>query len=184
MHRSAWRNSGFSLLSIMLLVSLVSSNCRMIEKNQTNSDSEARAMDPLSVTRRAISIDMHADTTQRMLDEGVDINTRLADGHFDAVRMKEGGLDAQFFSIWVAPDLYGSGGASAIRRADEQIRAVRALTEKHPETWALATTAADIRRISEEGKLAALMGLEGAYAIDERIENVERYSRWACATCP
>ncbi|MBD0370498.1 MAG: dipeptidase, partial [Pyrinomonadaceae bacterium] len=47
--------------------------------------------------------------------------------------------------------------------------------EKHPETWEIATTAADVRRISESGKLAALMGLEGAYAIDERIENVERY---------
>jgi membrane dipeptidase len=132
-------------------------------------------MDALSVTRRAVSVDMHADTTQRMLDEGVDINKRLADGHFDAVRMKEGGLDAQFFSIWVAPDLYGSGGQSAIRRADEQIKAVRALAEQHPETWELATTAADVRRISQEGKLAALMGLEGAYAIDERLENVERY---------
>jgi membrane dipeptidase len=159
----------------MLFLSLISNNCRMIEKNQTNTNSGAKPMDPLSVTRRAVSIDMHADTTQRMLDEGVDINTRLRDGHFDAVRMKEGGLDAQFFSIWVAPDLYGSGGQSAIRRADEQIRAVRALVEKHPETWALATTASDVRRISEEGKLAALMGLEGAYAIDERIENVERY---------
>jgi membrane dipeptidase len=147
----------------------------MLEKNQNTGNSEPKAMDAASVTRRAISIDMHADTTQRMLDEGVDINNRLGDGHFDAVRMKEGGLDAQFFSIWVAPDLYGSGGQSAIRRADEQIAAVRALAEKHPDTWALATTAADVRRISEEGKLAALMGLEGAYAIDERIENVERY---------
>jgi membrane dipeptidase len=147
----------------------------MLEKNQNIGNSEPKSMDAASVTRRAISIDMHADTTQRMLDEKVDINKRLPDGHFDAVRMKEGGLDAQFFSIWVAPDLYGSGGQSAMRRADEQIAAVRALAEKHPDTWALANTAADIRRISEEGKLAALMGLEGAYAIDERIENVERY---------
>ncbi|MBD0369475.1 MAG: membrane dipeptidase, partial [Pyrinomonadaceae bacterium] len=158
-----------SLLALMLSISVVSDNCRMLEKNQNNAPSAPRAMDAVSVTRRAIAIDMHADTTQRMLDEGVDINNRLADGHFDAVRMKEGGLSAQFFSIWVAPDLYGSGGASAIRRADEQIKAVRALAEKHPETWELARSAADIRRISAEGKLAALMGLEGAYAIDERI---------------
>lgn len=164
-----------SLLATLLVISFVSNNCRMLEKNQNTGNSEAKRMDAAAVTRRAVSIDMHADTTQRMLDEGVDINNRLADGHFDAVRMREGGLSAQFFSIWVAPDLYGSGGASAIRRADEQIRAVRALAEKHPETWELATTAADIRRISQAGKLSALMGLEGAYAIDERIENVERY---------
>jgi membrane dipeptidase len=89
--------------------------------------------------------------------------------------MKEGGLDAQFFSIWVEPQLYGGGGAGAIKRADEQIDAVRALALKHPETWGLAASAADIRRIAGEGKLAALMGLEGGYAIDERLEMVERY---------
>ncbi|MDX6693342.1 MAG: rane dipeptidase [Blastocatellia bacterium] len=131
--------------------------------------------DALDVHRRAISIDMHADTAQRLVDEHLDINQRLTDGHLDAPRMKEGGLDAQFFSIWVEPQLYGGGGERAIERADAQIRAVQALAEKHPETWQLATTAADIRRISGEGKLAALMGLEGGYAIDERLEMVERY---------
>ncbi len=118
---------------------------------------------------------MHADTTQRMVDERLDINRRLADGQLDAVRMREGGLDAQFFSIWVEPQLYGGGGERAIRRADEQIEAVRALAEKYPDDWELATTAADVRRIVGEGKLAALMGLEGGYAIDERLEMVERY---------
>jgi membrane dipeptidase len=118
---------------------------------------------------------MHADTAQRMVDEGLDINQRLTDGHLDAVRMKEGGLDAQFFSIWVEPQLYGGGGERAVERADKQIAAVRSLAEKHPETWELAESASDVRRIAGEGKLAALMGLEGGYAIDERLENVERY---------
>src|SRR5258705_2213045 len=62
-----------------------------------------------------------------------------------------------------------------MKRADDQIAAVRALAERHPETWQFATRAADIRRIASEGKLAALTGLEGGYAIDEKIDNVERY---------
>ncbi len=175
-HRSQ-KTQSFFILFAALVISLISNNCRMLEKSQNNQNSGAStgAQDPLSVTRRAVSIDMHADTTQRMLDEKTDINQRLSDGHFDAVRAREGGLDAQFFSIWVAPDLYGSGGASAMRRADEQIQAVRALATEHPETWAMATTASEVRRASESGKLAALMGLEGGYAIDERLENVERY---------
>ena len=110
-----------------------------------------------------------------MVDEHLDINQRLEDGQLDAVRMKEGGLDAQFFSIWVEPQLYGGGGQSAMRRADEQINAVRQMVEKHADSWELARTAADVRRIAGEGKLAALMGLEGGYAIDERLENVGRY---------
>lgn len=131
--------------------------------------------DPLTIHRKAIVIDMHADTTQRMLDESVDLDQRLPDGHFDAVRAKEGGLDAQFFSIWVEPQLFGGGGPGAIKRADDQVSVVRQLAEKHPETWELATTADDIRSISSRGKLAALMGMEGGYAIDEKLENVERY---------
>jgi membrane dipeptidase len=118
---------------------------------------------------------MHADTVQRVIDENVDINQRLGDGHLDAVRAKEGGLDAQFFSIWVEPQLFGGGGASAMKRADIQIDAIHNLAIKHPETWELATTAEAVRRASTDGKIAALMGLEGGYAIDEKIENVQRY---------
>ena len=140
-----------------------------------NTSEVRKANDPLSIHRRAITVDMHADTVQRIIDEHVDINQQLADGHLDAVRAREGGLDAQFFSIWVEPQLFGGGGPGAMKRADIQIEAVRALAEKHPETWQLATTANDVRKASENGRIAALMGLEGGYAIDERLENVDRY---------
>ncbi|HST52648.1 MAG TPA: dipeptidase [Pyrinomonadaceae bacterium] len=137
-----------------------------------------KALDDLaSIHKRAVAIDMHADTVQFVVDEGADINRRLATTHLDAVRMREGGLDAQFFSIWVEPETYGFGGEGAMRRADEQIAAIRALAENNPETWALATTAEEIRRAARVGKLAALLGLEGGYPVDEKIENVERYYR-------
>src|SRR5919206_2480946 len=100
----------------------------------------ARSADADAIHRRAILIDMHADTVQRMVDEGEDINQQLPDGHFDAARARAGGLDAQFFSIWVEPQFFGTGGQTAIARADAQIAAIRALTEQHPETWELATT--------------------------------------------
>jgi len=122
-----------------------------------------------------ITIDMHADTVQRMIDENVDINTRLASGHLDAVRMRAGKLDAQFFAVWVHPAYYGASGNRAIERADKQIAAVRALAERNPETWMLATSTADVRAAKSAGKLAALLGLEGGYALDEKIENVKRY---------
>lgn len=128
-----------------------------------------------SLHQRAIVIDMHADTAQRLVDEQVDLSDRLTDGHLDAVRAKEGGLDAQFFSIWVEPQLFGAGGAGAIKRADIQIEAVRNLARKYPDTWEVATTAGDVRRIAASGKIAALMGMEGGYAIDEKLENVQRY---------
>ncbi len=163
---------------ILLLVSFT--NCQKspeTAKNDMPSPTPAsdNGVDVNTLHRRAIAIDLHADTTQRLVDEHIDLSQRLTDGHLDSVRMKEGGLDAQFFSIWVEPQLYGVTGAGATKRADDQIAAVRGLAEKFPDTWELASTAGDVRRIAESGKLAALMGLEGGYAIDEKLENVERY---------
>jgi len=165
------------LITLFLLLTL-QYGCRhnkMNNNTQNTSVAETSATDPLSIHQRAIAIDMHADTAQRLLDEHVDLQQELSDGHFDAVRAKAGNLDAQFFSIWVEPQLFGGGGERAVKRADDQIATVRALAEKHPETWMLAASAEDIRRAARDGKIAALMGLEGGYAIDERLENVQRY---------
>jgi membrane dipeptidase len=162
----------------LCLLALSVATCRknrMTDNNQPFAPANKQQIDPVSVHRHAIAIDMHADTTQRLVDEGVNLQERLSDGHFDTVRANQGGLDAQFFSIWVEPQLFGGGGTRATQRADDQINAVRQMTEKYPGTWELATSAADIRRAAADGKLAALMGLEGGYAIDEKLENVERY---------
>lgn len=170
-------------LPLCIALVLIFSNCGTLNtKDNSNSTpmtntSEKTAADPLTIHRRAIIVDMHADTAQRLVDEHIDLEQRLNDGHLDGVRAKEGGLDAQFFSIWVEPELFGGGGARAMKRADIQIEAVRELANKHPETWALATTAADVRAAAASGKIAALMGLEGGYAIDEKLANVERYYR-------
>src|SRR5436190_18333282 len=161
----------------VLLATGFLAGCRNNKMNQdkTMTVAQAAANDPLSIHKRAIAVDMHADSVQRVLDEHVDLQQQLTDGHFDAVRAKAGGLDAQFFSIWVEPQLFGGGGPKAMKRADDQIAAIRALAEKHSETWLPATSADDIRRAVREGKIAALMGLEGGYAINERLENVKRY---------
>jgi len=160
-----------------LLLLVVFTDCRMTQQPESTAPPQNpnTQQDPLSIHRRAIAIDMHADTTQRLLDEQVDLSQRLADGHFDSIRAQEGGLDAQFFSIWVEPQLFGGSGPRAVKRADDQINAVRQLAERHPDLWELATSAADARRIAAEGKMAAFTGLEGGYAIDDRLENVARY---------
>ena len=175
LHRSLTIRLVFTLVLLMTFPACKSDQ-KMNQNTQSGSSlTETTNNDPISIHRRAIAIDMHADTAQRLLDEHVDLQQELSDGHFDAVRAKAGGLDAQFFSIWVEPQLFGATGARAMKRADDQIAAVRDLAEKHPETWALATSADDIRAASAAGKMAALLGLEGGYAIDERLENVQRY---------
>src|SRR5450755_3765747 len=66
----------------------------------------------------SIVVDTHDDTTQRFLDAKFDIGERAANGSIDIPRMKEGGLSAIFFSIWIPSKVTGP---EAVRRALEQI---------------------------------------------------------------
>jgi membrane dipeptidase len=120
-----------------------------------------------SVHQRAIVVDTHDDTTQRLIfDKAFDIGARHADGSIDIPRMRDGGLDAIFFSIWVTGDVTGP---TAVRRALQQIDAVREAVRTHPRDLVLATTAADVRRAAASGKIAALMGVEGGHMLDEDL---------------
>src|SRR5439155_2563573 len=97
---------------------------------------------------RAIVIDSHDDTTQRMLfDKTFDISVRHKDGNIDVPRMREGGLDALFFSIWVPSDVTGP---PAVKRAFDLIDCVREAARLHPNDLVLATTAADVRKAAAE----------------------------------
>jgi membrane dipeptidase len=123
---------------------------------------------------RAIVIDTHDDTTQRMLfDKNFDITARHADGHIDVPRMREGGLDALFFSIWVPSDVTGP---IAVKRSLDLIDCVREAARLHPNDLVLATTAADIRRAAGEHKIAALMGMEGGHMIDDDLRVLRMYA--------
>jgi membrane dipeptidase len=123
---------------------------------------------------RAIVIDTHADTTQRMFfDESFDIGIRSNTGTIDIPRMREGGLDALFFSIWTPGDV---AGPPAVKRALQQIDKVREAVRMHPKDLLLATSAADIRRAASEHKIAALLGMEGGHLIDEDLGLLRAYA--------
>jgi membrane dipeptidase len=123
---------------------------------------------------RAIVIDSHDDTTQRLYyDKTFDIGARHADGNIDIPRMREGGLDALFFSIWVPGDVTG---APAVKKANELIDAVEAAVRAHPKDLMLAKNAADIRRAAAEHKIAALMGMEGGHMINDSLQQLREYA--------
>jgi len=112
----------------------------------------------------SIVIDAHADTTQRLLDPRFDLAARHADGNVDIPRMKEGGLGAIFFAIWIP----GTNiGPAAVEKALGQIAAVREAVERHSNDMMLARTAADVRRAFAERKIAALLGVEGGHMMND-----------------
>ncbi len=86
--------------------------------------------------------------------------------HTDLRRMKEGGVGAQFWSVWVPMSLEGGEAVTAVI---EQIDLVHRLVERYSTETELALTAADVRRIHREGKIASLIGLEGGHSIDDSL---------------
>jgi membrane dipeptidase len=114
----------------------------------------------------AIVVDTHDDTTQRFLDGKFDLGARNSTGSIDIPRMREGNLSAIFFSIWIPSKVTGP---EAVDRAMVQIDAVREQVRKHPNDLVLATTAADIREARKQGKIAALMGVEGGHMINSDL---------------
>lgn len=108
----------------------------------------------------SIVIDTHDDTTQRLLDPEFDLAARHTDGNMDIPRMRDGGLSAIFFSIWISGKILGP---EAVKQALDQIDAVRENVRKRPNDLVLATTADDVRAAKRQNKIAALMGVEGGH---------------------
>ncbi|MFD8753475.1 dipeptidase [Kitasatospora sp. NPDC059577] len=94
------------------------------------------------------------------LDLAADQSDRL---HTDLARLAEGGVGAQFWSVYVPASLAGDHAVSATL---EQIDFVHALVERYPDRLRLARTADDVEAARAEGRIASLMGAEGGHSID------------------
>jgi len=127
---------------------------------------------PEEVHRSAIVIDTHADTTQRFVDENFDMSDPLKGGQLNLESAKKGNLGAEFFSIWVDPEIYKGQDA---RRTLILIDAVKQQVAKHPNEMMFATSPEDIEKAHREHKLASLMGIEGGHSIENSLALLRLY---------
>ena len=119
------------------------------------------------VQRSVLLIDTHNDITSKTVD-GYDIGKARDDGHTNLAALRKGGVGAQFFAAYVAAS-YAKNNQSA-HRALEMIDTIRHdIVERYPNDFALALTADDIERIHRQGKIAALIGIEGGHAIEDSL---------------
>src|SRR5436190_4719550 len=144
----------------------------MLAGGQTRTITDAEVM---RVHRSALLIDTHNDVPSRTV-AGFDIGLRASTGHTDLVRLREGGVGAVFFSVYVAAT-YVKENRSA-NRALQMIDSVRHdIAGRYPNEFMLATTADDIEAAHRAGKIAALMGLEGGHAIEDSLRLLRDYYR-------
>jgi len=121
----------------------------------------------------SLVVDTHDDTTQRFLDSTFDLGARNSLGSIDIPRMREGGLGAIFFSVWIPSKITGP---EAVRRALAQIDAVHEQVRKHPNDLVLVTTAEGIREAHKQGKIAALIGIEGGHMIASDLDVLRKFA--------
>jgi len=115
----------------------------------------------------SIVLDTHDDTTQRFFSKaGFNMAERHTDGHIDIPRMRDGGMNAIFFSIWIDGRIMGP---PAVQKAIDQIDAVHQMVRKDPKDLVFCRTAAEIRAAHKEGKIAVLIGVEGGHMIGNDI---------------
>lgn len=114
----------------------------------------------------SIVLDTHDDTTQRFFTKDFDLGKRNPDGHVDIPRMREGGMNAIFFSIWIDGRIMGP---PAVQKALDQIDAVHENVFKYSKDLVLCRTAEEVRRAHAQGKIAALIGVEGGHMIGNDI---------------
>ena len=141
---------------------------------------ESSAARAARIHKEAIVVDTHIDTTMMLGREGWDFMVRHEpkkgddSNHVDLPRIKEGGLDGAFFSIYMPGTITGP---EAVKRSLTLIDHVRSLAEQHPNEIVLATTAAEVRAAHKAGKFAALMGMEGGHMIDDSLAVLRDYQR-------
>jgi len=126
------------------------------------------------VHQRAIVVDTHIDVpASHSREAGYDVGQRHSQGHVDLPRMREGGLDAAFFSIFIPTTVTGP---EAVKRSLELIDWTKRQVAMNSTAAVLATSAEDIRRAHKQGKLAILMGMEGGHMIDDSLSALRIYA--------
>ena len=132
------------------------------------------------VHKSALLIDTHNDSPNEQAGEDregpdFDIGLDAPRGHTDLARLKQGGVGGVFFVSYVAAKYAGNGAYARGMTFVDSIH--RDIVDRYPQDFALATTAAEIEAAHKQGKIAALIGLEGGHAIEDNLDKLREFYR-------
>lgn len=138
----------------------------------------------LKVHNSGMLFDGHNDLPWQMRKIGsssfdtVDIAMPQPKLHTDIARLREGGVKAQYWSVYVPATTDAEG--TALLQTLQQIELVENMVKRYPDAFELAFTADDIERIIKSGKIASMMGIEGGYSIEDNLSNIKRLFDRGC----
>jgi membrane dipeptidase len=106
------------------------------------------------------TIDLSSDTRHLAVGEG------QAALMTDIPRLRAGHVGAQFWSVWIPVNIQGF---QAVQATLEQMDLVKRMTARYSSDFAMAYSAADIRRIHKSRRIASLIGIEGGHQINNSL---------------
>jgi membrane dipeptidase len=202
-HESGLRRQLPAIAAIVGGVGLVLLGCGPAAAPPSAPPDPALAARAAALHREALVVDGHNDVPSWILDYGFDLAMDGADPslrpawhywllgsvlnvprgdqirtHTDLARLRAGGVDAQWLSIWVHPSHLPRGPGEAGRataRAMAMIDAVDEQLRRHAGALALARTASEVRAAAASGRIAVLLGLEGGHAIESSLDTLRAF---------
>jgi membrane dipeptidase len=162
-----------TILSFNMAIAATPENVAVTKRPKVTVTPEA-----LQIHREGFLIDGHNDLPYKLREIGqtsfgtFDIAKRQTETHTDILRLREGGVGAQFWSVYVHNETAYNG--TALTSTVEQIELVKKMVAHYPEVFQLALTVNDIEQARKAGKIASMIGVEGGYSIENSLENLRR----------
>jgi membrane dipeptidase len=123
--------------------------------------------------RDALVCDLHTDALYEHVSGRRDIVERSSAGHVDIPRLEEGGVNGQVFAIWPSPEKFRAGEFSGF--ALGACAAFTGICGRVPDKLAHARTPEEFDAAVTAGKVAGVLGVEGAHALDGRLATLDRF---------
>lgn len=160
-------------LVILLFLTVILVSCQ----NSVSLSIEERAQ---KIHDQFLTVDSHTDTPLELMTPGFNISQRHdyaeTGTRVDFPRMKEGGMDAMFFAVFLGQGKRDSANtAKATRRTEMIFDSIYANLKRHPDLAQLALSPEDAYSIKKSGKRAVFIGIENGYPIGNNLSLIKHF---------
>jgi membrane dipeptidase len=157
----------------LILLALLLPGCKNNEKQLIKTADK--------IHQKILTVDTHCDTPMDMVEADYDLGERHSEGCVDFPRMKEGGLDAEFFAVFTSQGPRNDSTYNKVYSvALNTLETLRKNVEKNSNMAEIACSPEDAYRLKKAGKIAAFIGIENGYPIGKDISRIkELYKRGA-----